>query len=113
MLTPVFGFDGNELKKMHPEDILYFETKGNYTTFFLLGGATINVRATLSDTIKKLPHDMFIKVHRSHVVSILHIDKIANDKIHLGKKVVVIGTKQITIAKQFYKAAINQLVVLG
>jgi DNA-binding LytR/AlgR family response regulator len=113
MLTPVFGLQGNLLKKMHPGEILYFKTAGNYTTFFLLDGTTVIVRATLSDAIKKLPRDMFIKVHRGYAVSVFHIDKITNDDLHVGRKVVVIGRKEIQIAKQFYRAAIKQLIVIG
>jgi two-component system LytT family response regulator len=39
----------------------------------------------------KLPSEEFIRVHRSYIVSLAHIDSIARNEIYIGKKIIPIG----------------------
>ena len=40
----------------------------------------------------KLPEDKFIRVHRSYIVSLLHIDTVSKNEISIGKQIVPIGS---------------------
>jgi len=106
MLTPVFAFQNRVLKKIHPEEIMYFKALGNYIKINLLNGHTVITRSTISEAVKKFPRGMFIKIHRSYAVSIFHIDNITHDNLEIDHEPIPIG-------KQFYKSAIAHLTVIG
>ena len=105
MLKFFFVWHNKVLKKINPEDVICLYTERNYTKIFLENDTYYLVRATLSGALKKLPHDMFIKINRSFVASIDHIDGI--DKDHL-----LVGDTPIPIAKQYYKSLINKLNII-
>ena len=79
--------------------------EGNYTRIYLADKSRYMVRSSLSGALKKLPPDMFIKIHRSVVVSVYYIDSIHKD--HL-----LIGDEPIPIAKQYYKSLIDRLNII-
>ena len=105
MLKPIFIRDDKALRKINPEDLLCLSTEKNYTRIFLIDDTHYMVRSTLSGALKKLPADIFIKIHRSHVASLLHIDDIHRDHV-------VVKGQPIPIAKQYYKAFISKLNVI-
>lgn len=78
--------------KVKFEDILFCEGMKDYTQVYLKGKAdpilTLN---NLKSFSLKLPADEFIRVHRSYIVSLSHIDSIARNEIYIGKKIIPIG----------------------
>src|SRR6266849_5857240 len=99
MLNPFFVWQNKILKRIDPELVMCLYTEGNYTKIYLSDHTYYLVRSTLSGALKKLPPEMFIRIHRSLVASIYFIDHIAKD--HL-----IIGGESIPIGRQYYKAAI-------
>lgn len=89
-----FVFIKSEYKiiKVKFEDILFCEGMKDYTQVYLKGKAdpilTLN---NLKSFSFKLPPDEFIRVHRSFIVSLTHIDSIARNEIYIGKKIIPIG----------------------
>src|ERR1700742_922461 len=73
-----FVFVKSEYKiiKVKFEDILFCEGMKDYT---------------LKSFSFKLPPEEFIRVHRSFIVSLTHIDSIARNEIYIGKKIIPIG----------------------
>lgn len=105
MLKPFFVWQNRELKKINPGDVLCLVTEGNYTNIVLVDKTAYMVRSSLSRALKKLPADMFIKIHRSLVVSVFHIDNIQKDHLMIGEKPMPIG-------KQYYKSFLDQLNII-
>ena len=105
MLKPFFVWQNKALKKINPEDVICLSTEGNYTRIYLADKTFYMVRSTLSGALKKLPPDMFIKIHRSFAASVFHIDSIYKD--HL-----LVGDEPIPIAKQYYKSLIDRLNII-
>ncbi|HMH33417.1 MAG TPA: LytTR family DNA-binding domain-containing protein [Puia sp.] len=105
MLKPFFVRDKKVLKRIDPEQVMCLEAGRNYTWIYLSDGTAHLVRSTLSGTLKKLPSDIFIKIHRSLAVSVFFINDIARD--HL-----IIGEKSIPIGRQYYSSAIRQLNII-
>jgi DNA-binding LytR/AlgR family response regulator len=105
MQKPFFVWHKKKLISIRPEEVMVLSTEGNYTKIFLSNKTHCMVRSTLSGALKKLPPDMFIKTHRAYAVSIYYIDTISKD--HL-----TIGEHPVPIAKQYYKAVIDQLNVI-
>jgi DNA-binding LytR/AlgR family response regulator len=89
-----FVFIKSEYKiiKVKFEDILFCEGMKDYTQVYLRHKVdpilTLN---NLKSFSIKLPPDEFIRVHRSFVVSLSHIDSIARNEIYIGKKIIPIG----------------------
>ena len=105
MLKPFFVRQNKLLKKINPEDVICLSTEGNYTRIYLADKTCYMVRSSLSGALKKLPPDIFIKIHRSFVASVYHIDHI--DKDHL-----LVGGEPIPVAKQYYKSLIARLNII-
>jgi len=105
ILKPFFIWQDNVLKKIKPEEVMCLFTEGNYTTIFLADKSYYMVRSTLSGALKKLPADVFIKVHRSFAASIFYIDTIERDHLTVGKE-------PIPIARRYYKSVLNQLNII-
>ena len=105
MMKPFFVWQNRVLKRIDPEQVMFLLSAGDYTRIFLSDKTYYLVRSTLSGALKKLPPEMFIKIHRSLVASIYYIDNIAND--HL-----VVGGEPIPIGRQYYKTAIQQLNII-
>jgi DNA-binding LytR/AlgR family response regulator len=105
MLKPFFIWQNKLLKRVDPRKVMFLVTVKNYTEITLSDNSVYSVRSSLSRAIKKLPPDMFIKIHRSLVVSIYYIDDI--DRDHL-----IIAGEPIPIGKGFYKKAISQLNIM-
>ena len=89
-----FVFIKSEYKiiKVKFEEILFCEGMKDYTQIYLKGKIdpilTLN---NLKSFSHKLPPEEFIRVHRSFIVSISHIDSIARNEIYIGKKIIPIG----------------------
>jgi len=89
-----FVFIKSEYKiiKIKFEDILFCEGMKDYTQVYIRGKSepllTLN---NLKSFSAKLPADEFMRVHRSYIVSISHIDSIVRNEIYVGKKIIPIG----------------------
>jgi DNA-binding LytR/AlgR family response regulator len=89
-----FVFIKSEYKiiKVRFEDILFCEGMKDYTQVYIRGKSdpilTLN---NLKSFFSKLPAEEFMRVHRSYIISISHIDSIARNEIYIGKKIIPIG----------------------
>ena len=105
MLKPFFVWQNKVLKRIDPEKVMCLYTEGNYTRIYLSDNTYCLVRSSLSGALKKLPPDMFIKIHRSLIASIYFIDDIAKD--HL-----IISGEAIPVGRQYYKTFIRKLNII-
>ncbi len=78
------------LKKQHKyfkialENIMYVEADGNYTIIHTTTGDFI-YSTVLRKIEEKLPEEMFMRVHRSYVVNVNHIDGVSGNMITVDK----------------------------
>jgi DNA-binding LytR/AlgR family response regulator len=89
-----FLFVKSEYKiiKVKFEDILFCEGMKDYTQVYLKGkNEPILTLNNLTLFSSKLPASEFIRVHRSYIVSIAHIDSIARNEIYIDKKIIPVG----------------------
>lgn len=66
---------------VHLDIILYLQSEGSYTTFFIEGGKKILTSKNIGYYEKKLPTNNFFRIHHSIIVN---TDKI--EKVEIGKK---------------------------
>jgi DNA-binding LytR/AlgR family response regulator len=89
-----FVFVKSEYKiiKVKFEDILFCEGMKDYTQIYTKGRSEpILTLSNLKSFSFKLPSEEFIRVHRSYIISIAHIDSIVRNEIYIGKKIIPIG----------------------
>ena len=105
MRAPFFVWQNRKLIKVQPEYVVLLETTKNYTKIVMVNEQFYMVRSALSRALRKLPVELFVKVHRSYVISINHIDGIQRDHLTIGEISVPIG-------KPYYKALMARLNII-
>jgi DNA-binding LytR/AlgR family response regulator len=105
MAKPFFIWQNKLLKRIDPAEVMCLSTIKNYTEIVLSDNSTYMVRSSLASAQKKLPPEMFIKIHRSFVASIYFINDIDRDHLIIAGEVVPIG-------KGFYKTFISKLTIM-
>jgi DNA-binding LytR/AlgR family response regulator len=89
-LSYVFIKTGYEQVRVELEEIRYAEASGNYVVF-VLEKQKIASRLTMSETEALLPAKLFIRVHRSFIVSKKHIRKTDKKTIWVHETEIPIG----------------------
>ena len=90
-----FVFIKSEYKfvKIKFDDILFCKGMKDYIQIYIIGKSKpVITLKSLNVFETKLPQDKFIRVHRSYIVSLLHIDTISKNEISIGKQIVPIGS---------------------
>ncbi len=90
---------GTQLIKINPEEILFVEGSGNYMTFHTTGKKIMSL-LTMSEVLESLPADLFIRIHKSFVVSLKHIELIEKHDVYVQGKALPIGN---TYHEQFFQ----------
>lgn len=89
-----FIFINSEYKiiRIRFEDIQFCEGMKDYTQIYLSTKTQpVITLQNLKTFSSKLPEDIFVRVHRSFVISLQHIDSISRNEISIGKKIIPIG----------------------
>ncbi|MEI7499680.1 MAG: LytTR family DNA-binding domain-containing protein [Bacteroidota bacterium] len=89
---------GNQLIKLNPDEILYVEGSGNYMTFHAAGKKIMSL-LTMTEVMECLPADIFVRIHKSFVVSMKHIEMIEKHDVYVHGKALPIGN---TYREQFF-----------
>ena len=70
--------------------ILYIEAKQNYISIVTNSGAVMSLQS-IKSIEEKLPSAIFIRVHKSYIVSLQKIDTVEKSRIFIGNTVIPIG----------------------
>jgi len=92
-----------QLLKIATKDIHYVKASGDYVSIYLNQQKPIIAHGTLQKVKTKLPEKDFIRVHRSYVVALRHIDAIVGNMVKVGTESIIIGKGY----KKQLEAAIN------
>lgn len=89
-----FVFVKSEYKiiKIKLDDIMFCEGMKDYTQIYVNGRMQpVLTLQNLKNFSSRLPESQFVRVHRSFVISLQHIETISRNEISIGKKIVPIG----------------------
>lgn len=97
----LFIKEENNIHKVDFQSILYVEAMGNYLKIFSTGRKPIITRGTISSIESQLPISLFLRVHKSYIVSLNAITKIAQGLLYVDQVSIPIGAtyKQEVIKK--------------
>ena len=84
---------GNKREMIPHNDILYLESEGAYTFFYLINGKTIFTSKNIGYYQSKLPSKLFFRIHHSIIVNIEMIDQYKSGK----NAQVILKEKKITL----------------
>ncbi len=83
----IFVKDHEKMIKIIIKDILYIEAERNYCRIFSKDKAYVLVM-TLKEMDDKLPHEHFIRIHRSYIINLYHVDEVAGTYVIIAKKAI-------------------------
>jgi DNA-binding LytR/AlgR family response regulator len=88
----IFVRDHEKMVKVNVQDILFIEADRNYSRIFAKDKEYLLVM-TLKEMDEKLPPQHFLRVHRSYIVNLSHIEEISGSHILIGKKNIPVSTE--------------------
>jgi len=92
---------GYKVYKIDYDDLIYIEAMGEYVTIYTTK-QKITTLSSLKELEERLPGTQFIRVHKSYIVSVKHIDFMEKENLHIADKVIHIGrTYKDEIMKYF------------
>ena len=81
---------------LEPDDILYAESDGNYSTLYLINNKKIVLTKKLKEVCEILPRDYFFRIHNSYIVNLNKIKEF----IKTDGYVVLENNKRIPVSRQ-------------
>lgn len=85
-----FVDSGSKKVKIITSDIRYIEAEGNYTAYITSSGKVLE-RTTITSVYERLPARQFVRIHRSTIAAISHIDRIEDNHVIIGSQRLPIG----------------------
>lgn len=89
--TFIFFKADKKIHKYYFSDILFIEGSGNYVKIHSQYEKPLMVLDKLTDLQNKLPQKQFIRIHKSFIVNVSHIQKIEGNMIKIEDKVIPIS----------------------
>ena len=89
--TFIFFKADKKIHKCYFSDIVFIEGSGNYVKIHSQHEKPLMVLDKLTDLQNKLPQKQFIRVHKSFIINVLHIQKIEGNMIKIEDKVIPIS----------------------
>ncbi len=81
----------NSLMKIVLTDILYIESLADYIHIYLKNQKRVTTRITMKAMEDKLSQNNFVRVHRSFIVPLSHIENVTNKSILIEGNIIPIG----------------------
>ena len=97
--SSIFITEDQVTYKLVHDDILYIEAYGNYLKIHTRG-KTYVTRETMQEMVKKLPSDLFMRIHKSYIISLSKIDSISGNRVYINQQEIPVG--------EMYKVALKQ-----
>ncbi len=95
---------GTKYEKIYFDDVLYVEGMQNYINIYTRKGKYITMHYLKTLEENYLNNDLFIRVHKSYIVSVNKIESIQGNEIS-------IGTNRIPISRNYREQVIQQVVM--
>ena len=90
MPAAVFIKNGHGQQRVELQDILYAESSGNYMQFVLIDKKIIS-RLTMTEAEILLSSSLFVRIHRSYIISKKHLTKIEKNSVWIQQTELPVG----------------------
>lgn len=85
-----FVKDGNQMRKINLDDILFIEGMKEYLGIFTTHGRVVTM-SSFKRIEEILPASLFVRVHRSFLIALRKIDRIESHSVFIGLKEIPLG----------------------
>ncbi|HAD78763.1 MAG TPA: DNA-binding response regulator, partial [Flavobacteriaceae bacterium] len=85
------------------DEIDFIEGLDDYVKIHLENGKRITARISMKSILEKLPDQLFVRVHRSYIVSIKKVKSIQNKVLYLKDEEIPIGETYKNVILEFFK----------
>jgi DNA-binding LytR/AlgR family response regulator len=89
--TFIFFKADKKIHKYYFADILFIEGSGNYVKIHTPNEKPLMVLDKLTELQDKLPRNKFLRVHKSFIVNVEHIEKVEGNMLTIKEKVIPIS----------------------
>lgn len=86
----MFVKDGVKIVRVPYDDVLYFEGMKDYVKIVMKDKFILTL-ISMQHMADKLPKDLFVRVHRSYIVSISKIEKVEKNRVVIDGKWIPVG----------------------
>lgn len=83
----IFVKRNDKMVKILIKDIYYFEADRNYCKIYSRNRECLLVM-TLKEIDTKLPEEHFLRIHRSYIINLMHVDEVAGSHVVILKKAI-------------------------
>ena len=83
---------GSKYHRVCLTDILYVKAAGNYVAFVTRDKEIMSLMR-MKDAVTMLPDGLFIRIHRSFIVSAGHVEVVGKDNVVAGGRSIPVGDK--------------------
>jgi DNA-binding LytR/AlgR family response regulator len=103
--TPGFLYFRSDRKmvKVFLEDIIYIESFKDYIVIHRQNEADLRVKYTISNVDNMLPQNLFLRIHRSYIVSMRKVSAFTINDVEIGKIELPIGRSYADVFKKLTK----------
>lgn len=87
----MFVWNKDSYYRIFYTEIMWLEADRNYCCMHLKDQPKILLIHPLLSLEKGLPRDRFMRVHRSHMINLEHVDRVRGNTIYIGKHEIPLG----------------------
>lgn len=102
----VFVWRQNDYLKLALDEILWIEAEGSYSKLYLTGNKSMVVSSYLAILEKELPTSDFIRIHRSYVINLRHVNSLMGNSLNINGKL-------LTIGREYRESVFSRFIFLG
>ena len=95
-----------EFLKTAVDEIQWIEAAGSYSRIHLTGGRILVISFNLASVRRKLPESDFIRIHRSRIVNLRHVETLVGNRLKIGNELLAIG-------REYKDALFERVIFLG
>ena len=102
----VFVWRQNDYLKLIFDEILWIEAEGSYSKIYLTGNRSMVVSFHLAVIEKDLPDSDFIRIHRSFLINLYHVNSLIGNSLNIEGKL-------LTIGREYRESVLNRFIFIG
>lgn len=92
--------------KISVDEIMWVEADRSYSTMHLTKNRRVTVSFNLAVVEKELPQDDFMRIHRSCIVNLRHVEQLIGNSLKIGDAV-------LTIGREFRECVLGRFIFIG
>ena len=98
----IFVLERNQIRFILLESITMISAARDYTTIETVQGTKCLIMRSMSEWINRLPEEHFIRIHRSFIVNLNHIDKIIRNSSSSAKVYMKFHPYPVSLSRTYY-----------